>query len=76
MKLPQALSVVKIFNTPLLTLLLTDVLFFTVPLPPKKKKKEKQRFLGQRNFVESLGQEWVNASESIVWNSSLGKAGS
>lgn len=47
MKLPQALSVVKIFNTPspFLTLLLTDVLFFTPSLPPEKRGK--LGFLGQ-----------------------------
>lgn len=65
MKLPQALSVVKIFNTPLLTLLLTDVLFFT-PSPSPPQKKGNQWFLGQWNFVESLGQEWVNAPERCV----------
>lgn len=73
MKLPQALSVVKIFNTPLspfLTLLLTDVLFFTPSLlspPPIKKRKP-----GVFRSVESLGQEW---GLSLVWNRSRGQAG-
>lgn len=72
-KLPQALSVVKIFNTPLspfLTLLLTDVLFFTPSLPstpPIKKRKP-----GVFRSVESLGQEW---GLSLVWNRSRGQAG-
>lgn len=73
MKLPQALSVVKIFNTPLspfLTLLLTDVLFFTpsLPSPPPIKKRKPGVF----RSVESLGQEW---GLSLVWNRSRGQAG-
>lgn len=70
-KLPQALSVVKIFNAlPLPTPLLTDVLFFTPSPSPPPQKRRNQRFLGQWNFVESLGQQRGNASEGVVWDRS------